>query len=159
MKLTVRVASIHAHDTSYFPANGSTNPDDFSLKPSPSHGESSLKISARWGSPFRRSSGTSKQTDRLTHWLTDWCFYRVMYSLKNNTLLSSSPFSTTPLDCMITILINIIVSHLVNKMFNCNLFSNMCDQRWYNQDKKSWSVWKIKSRNLHLLLPSYYQNL
>ena len=27
----------------------------FSLKPSPSQGESSLKISARWGSPFRRS--------------------------------------------------------------------------------------------------------
>ena len=27
----------------------------FSLKPSPSQGESSLKISDRWGSPFRRS--------------------------------------------------------------------------------------------------------
>ena len=27
----------------------------FSLKPSQSQGESSLKISARWGSPFRRS--------------------------------------------------------------------------------------------------------
>ena len=27
----------------------------FSLKPSLSQGESSLKISARWGSPFRRS--------------------------------------------------------------------------------------------------------
>ena len=46
----------------------------FSLKPSPYQRESSLKISARWGSPFRRSWGTSKQTD--THSLTDWCFDR-----------------------------------------------------------------------------------
>ena len=38
----------------------------FSLKPYPSQGESCLKISARRGSPFRRSSGTSKHTDSLT---------------------------------------------------------------------------------------------
>ena len=44
----------------------------FSLKPSPSQGESSLKILARWGSPFRRSQGTNKHT----HSLTDWCFDR-----------------------------------------------------------------------------------
>ena len=30
----------------YFPANGSSNPDVFSLKPLPTQGESSLKISA-----------------------------------------------------------------------------------------------------------------
>ena len=29
IKLTARVASIHAHYTRYFPANGSTNPDTF----------------------------------------------------------------------------------------------------------------------------------
>ena len=45
----------------YFLANGSTNPDVFQLQ-----GKSSLKISARWGSPFRRSQGTNIQTDRLT---------------------------------------------------------------------------------------------
>ena len=50
----------------------------FSLKPSQSQGESSLKISARWGSPFRKSQGTNKQTNTLTHSLTDWCFYRVI---------------------------------------------------------------------------------
>ena len=50
----------------------------FSLKPSQSQGESSLKISARWGSSFRRCKGTKKQTDRLTHSLTDWCFCRVI---------------------------------------------------------------------------------
>ena len=38
----------------------------FSLKPSQSQGESSLKMSARWGSPFRRSQGTNKQTHSLT---------------------------------------------------------------------------------------------
>ena len=65
-----------------FPANGSTNPDVFSLKHSASHGESSLKISARWVSPFRRSQGTNKQTNKQTHTqthsLTDWRFYRVI---------------------------------------------------------------------------------
>ena len=40
----------------------------FSLKHFASQGESSLKISARWGSPFRRSQGTNIQTNRLTHW-------------------------------------------------------------------------------------------
>ena len=45
----------------------------FSLKPSLSQGESSLKISDCWGSPFRRSQGTSKQTKR--HSLTDKRFY------------------------------------------------------------------------------------
>ena len=53
--------------TCYFPANGSTIKMFFSLKPSQSQGESSLKISARWGSPFRRSQGTSKHTNSLTH--------------------------------------------------------------------------------------------
>ena len=48
----------------------------FSLKPSLSQGESSLKISARWGSPFWRSQGTNKQTNKHTHSLTDWCFDR-----------------------------------------------------------------------------------
>ena len=48
----------------------------FSLKPSPSQGESSLKILARLGSPFRRSYGTSKQTNSLTNSLTDWYFNR-----------------------------------------------------------------------------------
>ena len=38
----------------------------FSLKPSPFQGESSLKISARQGSPFWRSQGTNKQSNRLT---------------------------------------------------------------------------------------------
>ena len=40
----------------------------FSLKPSSSQGELSLKISARLSSSFRRSWGTSKQTDSFTHW-------------------------------------------------------------------------------------------
>ena len=52
--------------TCYFPAKGSTNLDVFSLKPSLSQGESSLKISACWGSPFWRSQGTSQHTDSLT---------------------------------------------------------------------------------------------
>ena len=47
----------------------------FNLKHSASKGESSLKISAYWSSPFRRSKGTNiQQTDLLT----DWCFYRVI---------------------------------------------------------------------------------
>ena len=53
--------------TCYFPANGSTNPDVFSRKPSQCQEESFLKISARWGSPFRRSQGTNKQTNKHTH--------------------------------------------------------------------------------------------
>ena len=57
--------------TYYFPANGSTNPDFFSLKHSASQGESSLKISARWDSPLRRSQGTNKQTNKHTNSLTD----------------------------------------------------------------------------------------
>ena len=40
----------------------------FNLKHPISQGESSLKISARWGSPFRRIYGTNKQTHRLTNW-------------------------------------------------------------------------------------------
>ena len=56
----------------------------FSLKPSPSQGESSLKISGRWGSPFRRSQGTSKHPNTQTHSLTDWCFEReILYCDKN----------------------------------------------------------------------------
>ena len=53
-------------------------------------------VSARWGSPFRRSQGTSKQTDRQTHSLTDWCFYRVIiicfnfYFLKGRSHRSES---------------------------------------------------------------------
>ena len=43
----------------------------FSLKPSLTQGKSSPKISARWGSPFRRSQGTNRQT----YSLTDWSFY------------------------------------------------------------------------------------
>ena len=39
----------------YFLANGLKIPDFFILKPSLSQGKSSLKISARWGLPFRRS--------------------------------------------------------------------------------------------------------
>ena len=37
----------------------------FSLKPSQSQGKSSLKISARWVTPFWRSQGTDKQTNSL----------------------------------------------------------------------------------------------
>ena len=48
----------------------------FSLKPSPSQGESSLKISDHWGLPFQRSQGTSKYTHTHTNSLTDWCFDR-----------------------------------------------------------------------------------
>ena len=39
----------------YFSANGSTIQDVFSLKPSATQRQSSLKISAHQGSPFRRS--------------------------------------------------------------------------------------------------------
>ena len=49
----------------YFLANGSTNLDVFIVKPSASPGESSLKISGRWGSPFRRSYG--KKTNKQAH--------------------------------------------------------------------------------------------
>ena len=69
IKLTARVecgASIHA----IFQLTVRRIQMFFSLKPSQSQGESSLKISARWGSPFRRSQGTNKHT----HSLTDWCF-------------------------------------------------------------------------------------
>ena len=38
----------------------------FSLKHSAFQGESSLKISARWSSPFRRSQGKNKHTNSLT---------------------------------------------------------------------------------------------
>ena len=65
IKLTARVecgASIHA----IFQLTVRRIQMFFSLKPSQSQGESSLKISARWGSPFRRSQGTSKQTHSLT---------------------------------------------------------------------------------------------
>ena len=69
-KLTARVecgASIHA----IFQLTVRRIQMFFSLKPSQSQGESSLKISARWGSPFRRSQGTNKHTHRQTHSLTD----------------------------------------------------------------------------------------
>ena len=46
--------------TCYFPANCSTNPDVFSLKPSASQGESSLKISAH------RFGGVSEKTNTQT---------------------------------------------------------------------------------------------
>ena len=53
----------------YCPANGSTNADVFfSLKPFLSQGESSLKISACWGSPF---GGVRGKTNKQTHSLTD----------------------------------------------------------------------------------------
>ena len=45
----------------------------FSLKPSQSQGESSLKISARW---------ENKQTNKQTHSLTDWRFYRVIVQIQ-----------------------------------------------------------------------------
>ena len=51
IELTARVASIHA----IFQLAVRRIRMFFSLKPSPSQGESSLKISGRWGSPFRRS--------------------------------------------------------------------------------------------------------
>ena len=70
MKFTARVASIHA----IFQLTVCWIWMFFSLKPSPCQGESSLKISACWGSPFRRSLGTNKQSNRLTDRLTDWCF-------------------------------------------------------------------------------------
>ena len=57
----------------------------FSLKPSPSQGESSLKISARWGSAFPEELG-NKQTNRLTHSLTDWCFDREIRDKNISTL-------------------------------------------------------------------------
>ena len=53
-----------------FPANREPDPDFFSLKPSPSKGESSLKISGHQDSPFRRSQRTNKHTHRLTVSLT-----------------------------------------------------------------------------------------
>ena len=51
----------------------------FSLKPSASQGESSLKISALWGSPFRRSQGTNIQTNTLTD---------ILLLLQNDKILS-----------------------------------------------------------------------
>ena len=51
IKLTARVASIHA----IFQLTVRRIQMFFSLKPSQSQGESSLKISSRWGSPFLRS--------------------------------------------------------------------------------------------------------
>ena len=51
IKLNARVASIHA----IFQLMVRRIQMFFSLKHSASQGESSLKISARWGSPFRRS--------------------------------------------------------------------------------------------------------
>ena len=62
-KLSVGFSTIHAIFLLTVPRIGMF----ISLKPSLSQGESSLKISARWGSPFRRSQGTNKQTGRLTH--------------------------------------------------------------------------------------------
>ena len=56
----------------------------FSLKPSLSQGELNLKISARWDSPFLRSKGTNKQTDRLTDRLALlWSdlYYFIMYAM------------------------------------------------------------------------------
>ena len=64
----------------------------FSLKPSPYQGESFLKISGRWDSPFRRSQGTSKQTHKLTHSLTD----RLALLQNDITLLKS--ITNFPLD-------------------------------------------------------------
>ena len=58
MKLTARVASIHA----IFQLTVRRIRMFFSLKPSQSQAESSLKISARWVSPLG-----NKQTDSLTH--------------------------------------------------------------------------------------------
>ena len=52
--------------TCYFPANGSTNPDVFQPKTFQSQGKSSLKVSARQGSPFWRCQGTNKQAHSLT---------------------------------------------------------------------------------------------
>ena len=51
-----------------------------------SQGESSLKISARWGLPFRRSQGTNKQSNIETDSLTDWCFYREINISKSKAL-------------------------------------------------------------------------
>ena len=43
----------------------------FSLKPSSFQGQSSHKISAHLGSPFRRSQGTNKQTNKQSNRLND----------------------------------------------------------------------------------------
>ena len=64
-KLTTRVecgASIHA----IFQLTVRGIQMFFSLKNSQCQGKSSLKISAHWGSPFRRSQGTNNQTNSLT---------------------------------------------------------------------------------------------
>ena len=56
----------------------------FSLRPSPSQEESSLKIWARWGSPFRRSLG-NKHTNKHTHWHPIACiewFWKLLCSSK-----------------------------------------------------------------------------
>ena len=60
----------------YLPAIGLTNMDVFSLKPFASQGES---FQLTRFSRFREvREQTSKQTNSLTHSLTDWRFYRVI---------------------------------------------------------------------------------
>ena len=92
IKLTARVecgASIHA----IFQLTVRRIQMFFSLKPSQSKGESSLKISDRCGSPFRGGELGNIQTHRLTHSLTDWYFDRVIKNphLINPTLQISFP--------------------------------------------------------------------
>ena len=70
----------------------------FSLKPSPSQGESSLKISAHQDSPFRRSQGTNKQTHSPTQGHSSALIERLLFISRqpldhNNTIKYSYAFN------------------------------------------------------------------
>ena len=84
IKLTARVASIHAHYTRYFPANVSTNPDVLQPKTfSIPRGIIPQNISSL---RFAVSEEFGKiQTDRQTDSLTDWRFERGISQVKSNT--------------------------------------------------------------------------
>ena len=58
----------------YFPANGLTNPDDFYPKTFSIPRGIIPQIFSSLG--FAVSDDSDKQTDKLTHSLTDWCFDR-----------------------------------------------------------------------------------
>ena len=82
IRLTARIASIHALIHAIFLLMVRRIQMFFSLEPSLSQGESSLKISARWVRRFggvreQTNKQTNKQTDRLTSiWITTkggWC--------------------------------------------------------------------------------------
>ena len=76
----------------YFPANGSTNPDVFYLKTicSPrgikSQNFCSLELTVL-------EELGNKQTDKLTHSLTFYCFYRVIFLFLNNNISTISIYN------------------------------------------------------------------